>query len=216
MKARKRLLLTYLPKNGMVYDNIAVIGKNEKDRDVMAFFRDRGTIRNRDSDARVRAVSRRCLQEALVAMFNAAAEPAVGAVMAIDNDGQRFLYEVQERTEWARDRQMIPRLFADLFNSLVAARQRWNDKPREPFDIKEHCDLAKAIDRYHKEQADWGRQLVRLHQDDTVAGEVVEDEDEDEEDEEEEVGGADYGNDDGNDDDDDDLLEIDWKRLRVF
>ncbi|KAF3012664.1 hypothetical protein E8E14_011324 [Neopestalotiopsis sp. 37M] len=215
MKASKLLLFTSLPKNGMIYGNIAVLGKNEKDRDVMAFFQNRGTIRKRDNDARVRAVSRRCLQEALVAMFNAAAEPAIGSIMAMDNDGERFLHAVQERTEWAKDRQMNPRLFADLFDSLVAARQRWMDKPTAPHNIEEHCDLAKAIDRYHKEQAAWGRQLVRLFQEGPVAGETVEDEDEDgEEDEEEEVGVADDGND-GNDDDDD-LLEIDWKRLRVF
>ncbi|KAF3026677.1 hypothetical protein E8E14_014595 [Neopestalotiopsis sp. 37M] len=58
------------------------------------------------------------------------------------------------RTECPADRAMSPRLFADLFNALAAARRRWKDKPTAPRKVEDHCDLAKAIDKYNAEHSD--------------------------------------------------------------
>lgn len=87
-------------------------------------------------------------------MFDADAEPFHRRP---DNSQQQragFGISLQQRTECPADRAMNLRLFADLFNALAAARRRWKDKPNAPRKVEDHCDLAKAIDRYHADHSD--------------------------------------------------------------
>ncbi|ETS86369.1 hypothetical protein PFICI_00197 [Pestalotiopsis fici W106-1] len=186
MKSGKYTLVTYLPKAGMVYGAVAVLGKNERDRAVLQLFKRLGFVRTGETDARIRAVGRRRVQEALVGVFTVAAEPAVAGLMA-SGDQTAFEAAVQERTPWARDRAMDPRIFAELFAVLVEARHRWYSHPRVPHSFQDHSDLAKAIDRYLEQQSDWGRQLFELVHGGTPLGEEEEGEEEEEEEEEEEM-----------------------------
>jgi hypothetical protein len=49
---------------------------------------------------------------------------------------------------WAGD--LSPNYFVLLFVALCAARQKWHDNRRPPFDVEEHCKVARAIDAFHE------------------------------------------------------------------
>ncbi len=49
------------------------------------------------------------------------------------------------REPWLRRR---TRLFTTLFLVLRCARRNWHNNPRPPYDIEQHCKMARAIDAY--------------------------------------------------------------------
>lgn len=145
-----------LPRAGLIIDNHSpVTSRAQRDKLVLnklqhasivgrAFFK-----RNQYRDA---------LNTELAAMFAIAArdEKRAKLTKATDNnentDGDDdeddeggyldFVDAVKEDVAWAQD--LSSSVFLDFFTRLLGARVAWVDKPREPFDEKDHSTTAQA------------------------------------------------------------------------
>jgi hypothetical protein len=82
---------------------------------------------------------------------------------SFDHDAIFFLKTLRTRPAlqpWAEG--LCDNYFIILFLALRGARQIWHENPREPFNIEEHCQVARAIDAFREvDTLDWDSPAVR-------------------------------------------------------
>ncbi|KAK3336316.1 hypothetical protein B0T19DRAFT_453614 [Cercophora scortea] len=93
-------------------------------------------------------------------VFERATDFVLSRVHDFGTDPVKFMEELQGRPEMPP---WVPKMYVNVFMALVlslrAARLNWYDTPRQPYNIEQHCTLAKSIDKFLQSAATtlvWG------------------------------------------------------------
>lgn len=142
-------------------------------RDAKVLFALKKTVTITTETQQLTTASKKAVDETLASIFSDALHPTVLQILTEQHRALDFLTALQLYNPLAA--KLGERTFFRLFGVLVEARLAWKTNPRMPFDVNQHCLLAKSIDGFLQQAPSWTNAELDIYE--AVGGYDSEDDD---------------------------------------
>ncbi|KAI1771961.1 hypothetical protein F4818DRAFT_444591 [Hypoxylon cercidicola] len=165
----------FLPKAGMIWPvELDVLKQRWRDKKVLIALKKMVTVAT-DTRQMTKA-SKQAIDGALASIFSTAVQHPVLHVLTEQRNALDFLTALLLSNPLAA--KLGEATFFRLFGALVEARLAWKANPRVPFDVNQHCLLAKSIDNFLQLAPSWTNAELDIYE--AVGGYDEEESDENE------------------------------------